>query len=140
MVPQEVVLSTCSTAGALASKASSTPAIQLHDLATFAHVHSFKSASNATNCLAISNSDNGIGGTVWSVQEGKAIACIWAWQKVSTGYRAGSNGKDQQHLKLHLPERLACLVMSPNRVWVAGGSPTGQIYLWEVSEILGQGS
>ena len=134
MVPQEIILSTCSTASASSSsKASSTPAIQLHDLATYAHVHSFKSASNARNCLAYSGSSDGVGGTVWSVQEGKAIASVWAWQKVHTPCRRAADLQDQQHLKLHLPERLACLTMSPNRVWVAGGSPTGQIYLWEVS-------
>lgn len=78
-------MSACSTVGASSSvggKASSTPAIQLHDLATYAHVHSFKSSSNATNCLACANSEDGVGGTVWTVQEGKAIAGIWAWQKV----------------------------------------------------------
>lgn len=44
--------------------------------------------------------------------------------------------QDQQHLKLHLPERMVCFVMSPNRVWVAGGSQTGQVYLWEVRELV----
>jgi len=37
------------------------------------------------------------------------------------------------HLKLHLPEKLSCFKVSPNGCWAAGGSPTGHIYLWEVS-------
>lgn len=37
------------------------------------------------------------------------------------------------HLKLHLPERLRCFTVSPNGCWAAGGSATGQVYLWEVS-------
>lgn len=41
--------------------------------------------------------------------------------------------QDQQHLKLHLPEKLTCVALSPNGVWLAAGSPNGQIYLWEVS-------
>lgn len=41
--------------------------------------------------------------------------------------------QDQQHLKLHLPERLTCVALSPNGRWLAAGSPNGQIYLWEVS-------
>lgn len=40
--------------------------------------------------------------------------------------------QDQQHLKLHLPERLTCVALSPNGRWLAAGSPNGQIYLWEV--------
>ena len=36
------------------------------------------------------------------------------------------------HLKLHLPEKLSCFAVSPNSAWAAGGSPNGQVYLWEV--------
>ena len=39
------------------------------------------------------------------------------------------------HLKLHLPEKLSCFKVSPNGHWAAGGSPTGHIYLWEVSRL-----
>ena len=37
------------------------------------------------------------------------------------------------HLKLHLPEKLSCFTVSPNGLWAVGGSPGGQIYLWEIS-------
>jgi pre-rRNA-processing protein IPI3 len=44
--------------------------------------------------------------------------------------------QDQLHLKLHLPERLSALKVSPNGLWAAGGSPSGHIYLWEVGQAL----
>jgi pre-rRNA-processing protein IPI3 len=37
-------------------------------------------------------------------------------------------------MKIHLPEKLTCFVMSPNGVWAAGGNASGHVYLWEVSE------
>lgn len=37
------------------------------------------------------------------------------------------------HMKLHLPEKLSCFAVSPNGCWAVGGSPSGQIYLWEIS-------
>jgi hypothetical protein len=86
MVPQELILSACSTAQASSSStnkaSSSAPAIQLHDLTTSAHVQSFKTSSNTAHSLALTYSHDGVGGTVWAVQEGKAIVGIWAWQKV----------------------------------------------------------
>lgn len=36
-------------------------------------------------------------------------------------------------MKLHLPEKLSCFAVSPNGCWAVGGSPSGQIYLWEIS-------
>lgn len=86
MVPQELILSACSGVQASSSSAakptSSAPAIHLHDLATSAHVQAFKTSNNAAQSLAFTNSHDGMGGTVWAVQEGKAIVGIWAWQKV----------------------------------------------------------
>ncbi|TXT08745.1 hypothetical protein VHUM_02873 [Vanrija humicola] len=124
MATQELVLSASSSSGGSASRSggpTSTPAIHLHDLATSSHVQAFKTSSNGPNSLATVRSHNGVGGTVWAVQEGKAIAGVWAWQK------------DQQHMKLHLPERLTCFTISPNGLWAAGGSPNGQVYLWEIA-------
>lgn len=37
------------------------------------------------------------------------------------------------HLKLHLAEKLSCFTVSPNGLWAVGGSPGGQVYLWELS-------
>lgn len=85
MTLQELILSASSAAESSQSSAgrtSFTPAIQLHDLTTTAHVQSFKTSSNAKNCLASVPSRDGLGGTVWAVQEGKAIVGVWAWQKV----------------------------------------------------------
>lgn len=36
-------------------------------------------------------------------------------------------------MKIHLPEKLTCFIMSPNGVWAAGGNSSGHVYLWEVS-------
>ncbi|WOO83475.1 Pre-rRNA-processing protein IPI3 [Vanrija pseudolonga] len=124
MATQELVLSASSASGSSSSRSggsTSTPAIHLHDLATSSHVQAFKTSSNGPNSLATVRSQDGVGGTVWAIQEGKAIAGVWAWQK------------DQQHLKLHLPERLTCFSISPNGLWAAGGSPNGQVYVWEIA-------
>lgn len=43
--------------------------------------------------------------------------------------------QDQLQTRIHLPEKLSCFNTSPDGVWAAGGSPTGHIYLWEVSLI-----
>ncbi|KAL1406051.1 Pre-rRNA-processing protein ipi3 [Vanrija albida] len=124
MATQELILSASSAAEGSTSRSggsTSTPAIHLHDLATSSHVQAFKTSSNGPNSLATVRSHDGVGGSVWAVQEGKAIAGVWAWQK------------DQQHMKLHLPERLTCFSISPNGLWAAGGSPSGQVYLWEIA-------
>jgi pre-rRNA-processing protein IPI3 len=44
--------------------------------------------------------------------------------------------QDQMQLKIHLPEKMSCLAVSPNGCWVAAGSGAGQVYLWEVSHFL----
>lgn len=78
-------MSSCSAAGPSSSSATrtqATPAIQLHDLATSGHVQAFKTVTCAPNTLSWCQSHDGVGGTVWAVQEGKAIISIWAWQKV----------------------------------------------------------
>lgn len=134
MSSQELILSSSAAAGASipATRTQTTPAIQLHDLATSSHVQAFKTITCAPNTLTWCQSHDSLGGTVWAVQEGKAIISIWAWQKVGTFSLSISLHQDQQHLKLHLPEKLTCVALSPNGVWLAAGSPNGQIYLWEV--------
>lgn len=84
MNSQELILSACSAKGSVASgsKTASTAAIHLHDLATTAPVQAFKTSNSAAECLATVASRDGQGGTIWAVQEGKAIAGVWAWQKV----------------------------------------------------------
>lgn len=82
---QELILSSSSAVESVHSTGGSkafTPSIQLHDLTTTAHVQAFKTSSNAKHCLAYAPSRDGLGGSVWAVQEGKAIVGIWAWQKV----------------------------------------------------------
>jgi pre-rRNA-processing protein IPI3 len=100
-----------------------------------ATVHAFKTSISVPNALAHVGTQNGTGGGIFAVQEGKAIVNVWAWQKVSISHAAryGADEQDQMHLKLHLPEKLSCFAVSPNGCWAAGGSPNGQVYLWEVS-------
>lgn len=135
MSSQELIISSCAAGGPSKStgRAQVTPAIQLHDLTTSGHVQAFKTVTCAPNTLTWCRSRDGLGGTVWAAQEGKAIVSIWAWQKVRHALqRQRSQRQDQQHLKLHLPERLSSIALSPNGLWIAAGSPNGQIYLWEV--------
>ncbi|ORY26263.1 WD40-repeat-containing domain protein [Naematelia encephala] len=124
MAPQEVILSACSSeaSGSTApGRPSSTPALHIHDLLTSAHLHAFKTSTSSPNCVTYVPSSDSRGGSIFASQEGKALVHVWAWQK------------DQLSLKLHLPEKLTCFVVSPNGCWAAGGSGSGQIYLWEIS-------
>ncbi|WWD21046.1 hypothetical protein CI109_105527 [Kwoniella shandongensis] len=120
MVPQELILSACSSAGS-SSRTTTTPSIHLHDLLTSSPVHTFKNSSSAAHSLAAVPTQDGQGGGIFAVQEGKAMVNIWAWQK------------DQMHLKLHLPEKMTCFTVSPNGLWAAGGSINGHIYMWELA-------
>lgn len=83
--PQELILSACAsetTASTLAGRAAATPALHLHELLSSTHIHSFKTSVSAPNTVGYVASKDGSGGAVMAVQEGKAIAHVWAWQKV----------------------------------------------------------
>ncbi|WVW79206.1 hypothetical protein I302_101172 [Kwoniella bestiolae CBS 10118] len=124
MAPQELILSSCSSdpsSSSSAGRQQSTPSIHLHDLLTSTPVQAFKNSANSSHSLGYVQSQNGQGGGVFAVQEGKGILNIWAWQK------------DQMHSKIHLPEKMTCFTVSPNGIWAAAGSPNGQIYLWEIA-------
>ncbi|WWC97842.1 hypothetical protein V866_004729 [Kwoniella sp. B9012] len=124
MAPQELILSACSSdpsSSTSAARQQSTPSIHLHDLLTSTPVQSFKNSASSSHSLGYVQSQNGQGGGVFAVQEGKGILNIWAWQK------------DQMHSKIHLPEKMTCFALSPNGMWAAAGSPNGQIYLWEIA-------
>jgi pre-rRNA-processing protein IPI3 len=136
--PQELILSGCSAEATSSSNLGRAyvPSIQIHDLLSNATVHAFKTSTSAPNALAHVGTQNGTGGGIFAVQEGKAIVNVWAWQKVPSTrlfYGRIADNQDQMHLKLHLPEKLSCFAVSPNSAWAAGGSPNGQVYLWEVS-------
>jgi pre-rRNA-processing protein IPI3 len=144
MGPQEVILSACGsevTATSVTGRAAAAPAVQVHDLLSSAHLASFKTSTSALHSLSYVQSSGGSGGSILAVQEGKALVNVWAWQKVcSPCFAIVTRSRcyayccqDQLHLKLHLPEKLSCFSVSPNGHWAAGGSPTGQVYLWEVS-------
>ncbi|WVQ81427.1 hypothetical protein IAT38_003551 [Cryptococcus sp. DSM 104549] len=122
MAPQELIISAPSAiAGTSATRTTATPSIHLHDLLTSSSVQSFKTSASSTHSVAYVPTQRDQGGAIFAVQEGKALANVFAWQK------------DQMHMKLHLPEKMTCFAVSPNGFWAAAGSPNGQVYLWELS-------
>ncbi|OCF44890.1 pre-rRNA-processing protein IPI3 [Kwoniella heveanensis CBS 569] len=122
MAPQELILSACSSDPSSSSaRQQAAPSIHLHDLLSSAPVQQFKTSSSSAHSLGHVQTQNGQGGGIFAVQEGKAMLNMWAWQK------------DQMHSKLHLPEKLTCFTVSPNGFWAVGGSPNGQVYLWELA-------
>jgi pre-rRNA-processing protein IPI3 len=123
-------------------KTAAAPAIVTHDLLTSTHLHSFKTSTSGLASTSYVPTQDYAGGAVFSVQEGKALLHVWAWQKVC---RAALRApellppwlelmmQDQMHIKIHLPEKMSCFAVSPNGCWAAAGSGAGQVYLWEVS-------
>lgn len=85
MPPQELILSACSAEATSSSNLGRAyvPSIQLHDLLSNSTVHAFKTSVSAPNALSHVGTQNGTGGGIFAVQEGKAIVNVWAWQKVS---------------------------------------------------------
>ncbi|CAD6575096.1 MAG: Pre-rRNA-processing protein ipi3 [Tremellales sp. Tagirdzhanova-0007] len=123
MAPSEIVLSASSSEPVLSSSSrpTSTPSIHVHDLITSAHLYAFKSSISSLNSVSYVPTQQGTGGVVLAVQDGKALVNVWAWQR------------DQILLKLHLPEKLSCFSASPNGCWAVGGSVSGHLYLWELA-------
>ena len=86
MAPQEIILSSCSGEASSSStpgRAASAPAIHTHDLLSATHLHAFKTSTSALASTSFVPTQDGVGGAVFAVQEGKALAHVWAWQKVS---------------------------------------------------------
>lgn len=84
MAPQELIVSACSSEATSSANPGRAyvPSIQVHDLLTNSTVHAFKTSMSTPNCLSHVGSQNGTGGAIFAVQEGKAIVNVWAWQKV----------------------------------------------------------
>lgn len=89
--PRETILSTSSLSPYPTSSTaptSSTPktaspsSITLHDLQTSTQIHSFKPSNSLNQGVGVVNSEEGRGGGVFVVQEGKALLNFWAWQRV----------------------------------------------------------
>lgn len=85
MSPQEVIISACAaeTSTAATANRASVPGIHVHDLLSSTSLHTFKTSVSAVHCVSYVPSQQGVGGAVFAVQEGKALAHVWAWQKVS---------------------------------------------------------
>ncbi|CDZ97389.1 WD40 repeat protein [Phaffia rhodozyma] len=113
--PIETVLSSSS------SSATSTGSTTLHDFTTSQLLSTLKPSFPALHSTAVIPSARGQGGVCITVQEGKPMMGVWAWQK------------DQLHQKIPLPEKLSCFAVSPTGTYCAGGTGTGHIYLWELS-------
>lgn len=84
MAPQELIISACAaeTTSTAAGKTISTPSIHLHDLLSASSVCSFKNSTSSKQTVSFVPTQNGTGGGVFAIQEGKAIVNVWAWQKV----------------------------------------------------------
>lgn len=84
MAPQELIVSACSSEATSSTNPGRAyvPSIQVHDLLSNSTVHAFKTSMSTPNCLSHVGSQNGSGGAIFAVQEGKAIVNVWAWQKV----------------------------------------------------------
>lgn len=138
MAPQEIIVSACSSETSSSTnpnRPTSVPSIHIHDLLTSTHIHGFKTSVSSLHSTYYIPSQRGVGGALLAVQEGKALANVWAWQKVSHRIPCFPDVyQDQLHAKIHLPEKLSCFTVSSKGCWAAGGSPSGQIYLWEVSD------
>lgn len=86
MAPQEIIISGCSSEATSSTNPGRAyvPSIQVHDLLSNSTVHAFKTSVSTAHCLSHVGSQNGMGGAIFAVQEGKAIVNVWAWQKVCT--------------------------------------------------------
>lgn len=86
MAPQELIVSACSSEATSSTNPGRAyvPSIQVHDLMSNSTVHAFKTSMSTANCLSHVGSQDGTGGAIFAVQEGKAIVNVWAWQKVSS--------------------------------------------------------
>ena len=84
MRPQELIVSACGgeTTATGAARSTSAPAIHTHDLLSGAPVQSFKTSTSSSRSVSYVPTQNDTGGAIFAVQEGKAIANVWAWQKV----------------------------------------------------------
>lgn len=84
MVPQELIVSACSseTASTSSGRSTAAPAIHLHDIHSGSSVQPFKTSTSIAQCTSYVPTRDDTGGAIFAVQEGKAIVNVWAWQKV----------------------------------------------------------
>ncbi|OLL23080.1 Pre-rRNA-processing protein IPI3 [Neolecta irregularis DAH-3] len=87
--------------------------IAVHNLHTSSHVATFRGNTSGHHSLFVTDDH------VISAQQDKALLNVYRWNKEAI---------DQ---KIILPEKLSVLAVSHNWTWIAGGSASGKIYLWE---------
>lgn len=75
-IPSETLLIASS------SSATASGSTTLHELSTAQLLLTLKPSSALANCTASVPTSHGKGGIVVAAQEGKALAGVWAWQKV----------------------------------------------------------
>ncbi|KAG8898949.1 Pre-rRNA-processing protein ipi3 [Tulasnella sp. 403] len=117
MKVREVVL--CSTSPSSASLGSGN--VHLYDIQTGLQLATFRQTSAAPNSTAVIESKGNEGGLIICAQSDKAILNVYSFQR------------EQLHLRIVLPEKLACITTDTEGKYCAGGTHTGRIYLWEVS-------
>lgn len=82
--PSEVILTSSS------STSTASGSTTLHDFTTAHQLATLKPSAPGPNSTAVLPTANGLGGICITVQEGKALAGVWAWQKVRQRTRRSS--------------------------------------------------
>lgn len=88
--------------------------ISVSELFSGNHVASFKQSSVGTNGLTLNDS------YILAAQTQKALLNAYVY------------GKESISQKIILPESLGSLELSPSGVWLAGGSSSGRLYVWDL--------
>lgn len=89
--------------------------LSVSDLHTGSHLLTFKQSSSSKHAATC------LGSGLAVAQNDKAVVNVYRWHRESI---------DQ---KLIVPEKLDTLCSSHNGTWLAGGSASGKIYVWEVA-------
>lgn len=99
--PQELIVSACSSEATSSTNPGRAyvPSIQIHDLLSNSTVHAFKTSVSTPNSLSHVGSQDGTGGAIFAVQEGKAIVNVWAWQKVRHHIEAPGQSTNESRTK-----------------------------------------
>ncbi|BFZ64658.1 Pre-rRNA-processing protein ipi3 [Saitoella coloradoensis] len=89
--------------------------ISVHDLHASTHLSTFKSSCSPLHGTSVSPSH------LLAAQVDKAILNVYQWNKEACDQR------------IPLPEKLACIALSPCSTFLAAGSGSGRLFLWELA-------
>ncbi|GAO50267.1 WD40 repeat-like protein [Saitoella complicata NRRL Y-17804] len=89
--------------------------ISVHDLHASTHLSTYKSTCSPLHGTTVSPS------YLLAAQVDKAILNVYQWNKEACDQR------------IPLPEKLACIALSPCSTFLAAGSGSGRLFLWELA-------